>query len=78
MAYLVRTDKDDVYDVLAYGLNDHEGRGLAQWLQLLGDHDLFAEILIHVAERRHWPDYAQIVRLIDGAVEGALDDLRNE
>jgi hypothetical protein len=75
MAYVPIANKDNVFEVLAKDFVDPDGRDRGEWLERLAGHDLFAELMIHIAQRRYWPDYMQLVRMITNAIEGELDDI---
>jgi len=68
---------DSVFNAIAINGTDSAGRGRVEWLKRLEDHDLLAELLIHISTRRHWPDYKQLVYIIEGAIEGELDDIES-
>lgn len=72
-------DTDDVYDVLCgKSLYDVQGHDLADWHDRLAQYDLFNDLLKHIAERRHWPDYKQLVRLINIAIEDQIAELEKD
>jgi hypothetical protein len=69
---------DTIFEVIANNRMDPNARDRAQWIKRLADQDLFGEMLIHICERRHWPDYLQLVRMIETSIECELDNIYHD
>lgn len=77
----IRMVPEDVFEILSDkhpGMRDMYSRDKGDWLEKLGNYDLYNELVTEVAKNRKNPAFKELIYIIEAAIESEIAEDEND